>query len=65
MIHGASIGDRDQVLQSSIKLGFLTGFEDKVTSEELNMISIFTKALDHCFMAAILVIIIVLVPIDN
>ena len=24
------MGDREQVLQSSIKLGFLTGFEDKV-----------------------------------
>ena len=30
MIHGAAIGNRDQVLQSSIKLGFLTGYEDKV-----------------------------------
>ena len=31
MIHGAAIGNREQVLQSSIKLGFLTGFEDKVS----------------------------------
>ena len=30
MIHGAAIGNRDQVLQSSIKLGFLTGYDDKV-----------------------------------
>ena len=32
VIHGAAIGNRDQVLESSTKLGFLTGFEDKVTS---------------------------------
>ena len=32
VIHGAAIGNRDQVLQSSIKLGFLTGYEDKVNS---------------------------------
>ena len=31
VIHGAAIGNRDQVLQSSINLGFLTGFEDKVS----------------------------------
>ena len=35
VIHGAAIGNRDQVLQSSIKLGFLTGYEDKVKSSVL------------------------------
>lgn len=33
MIHGAAIGNRDQVLQSSIKLGFLTGYDDKVMKD--------------------------------
>lgn len=33
IIHGASTGDKDAVLENSIKLGFLTGYETKVMQQ--------------------------------